>query len=71
MAVDLQFDKERIQRLRERLGLTQAAFAVEVGVKQPTVSCWETGERSPEGAVVLARLWELETGLPNGQEALA
>jgi len=36
--------------LRARLGLSQAAFARRLGVRQQTVSEWETGRYSPRGA---------------------
>ena len=41
---------ESIARLRSELGLTQAAFAAELGVRQQTVSEWETGRYQPRGA---------------------
>lgn len=41
---------ERIARLRRRLNLSQAAFARELGVRQQTVSEWETGRYAPRGA---------------------
>lgn len=41
---------ERIARLRAQLGLTQAGFAGELGVRQQTVSEWETGRYEPRGA---------------------
>ena len=41
---------ERIARLRARLGLTQVDFADELGVRQQTVSEWETGRYEPRGA---------------------
>ena len=37
----------RIQRLRTELGMSQAAFAERMGVRQATVSDWETGKQSP------------------------
>ena len=40
----------RIAALRRRLGLTQSAFARELGVRQQTVSEWETGQYLPRGA---------------------
>ncbi len=40
---------ERIAALRARLGLTQSAFADEIGVRQQTVSEWETGRYLPRG----------------------
>ena len=36
--------------LRASLGLTQAGFAEEIGVRQQTVSEWETGRYAPRGA---------------------
>ena len=40
----------RIARLRRLLGLSQTAFAAEIGVRQQTVSEWETGRYEPRGA---------------------
>lgn len=39
-----------VARLRQQLGLSQAAFARELGVRQQTVSEWETGKYQPRGA---------------------
>jgi DNA-binding transcriptional regulator YiaG len=44
------WDAERVGRLRRRLGLSQAALAHEMGVRQQTVSEWETGRYAPRGA---------------------
>jgi DNA-binding transcriptional regulator YiaG len=44
------WDAARVAALRARLGLTQAAFAAELGVRQQTVSEWETGRYVPRGA---------------------
>ncbi len=44
------WDAERVRRLRARLGLTQRALAEELGVRQQTVSEWETGVYRPRGA---------------------
>lgn len=41
---------ERIAELRAELGLTQAEMAEELGVRQQTVSEWETGRYLPRGA---------------------
>ena len=43
---------ERVARLRRAMGLTQGAFARELGVRQQTVSEWETGQYRPRGASV-------------------
>lgn len=45
-----QWDAERVRALRERLGLTQRQLADELGVRQQTVSEWETGIYRPRGA---------------------
>lgn len=41
---------ERIAQLRAALGLTQSDMAEELGVRQQTVSEWETGRYQPRGA---------------------
>lgn len=40
---------ERIAALRAELGLSQAEMAEELGVRQQTVSEWETGRYQPRG----------------------
>jgi DNA-binding transcriptional regulator YiaG len=63
---------ERVADLRTRLQLSQAAFAGRLGVRQQTVSEWETGRYAPRGAsaVVLAMLAEeaavYDSGSPGG-----
>src|SRR5215469_2944162 len=43
-------DEARYARnVRERTGLTQAAFAARIGVPVETVRNWEQGKRSPRG----------------------
>ena len=44
------WDRERVRALRAHLGLTQDALADELGVRQQTVSEWETGQYAPRGA---------------------
>jgi DNA-binding transcriptional regulator YiaG len=44
------WDKERIQALRQHLGLTQQAMAEQMGTRQQTISEWETGMYLPRGA---------------------
>ena len=64
---------ERVAALRARLGLTQTHFADEIGVRQQTVSEWETGRYAPRGAS--ARLLSLleerapYDAAPTGQSA--
>ena len=60
--MNLQFDRERIKTLRERLGFTQRRLADEIGVTQPAVAQWETGLSQPVGARVLEALLRLEHG---------
>ena len=44
------WDARSITELRRRLHMTQAEFARELGVRQQTVSEWETGRYLPRGA---------------------
>jgi DNA-binding transcriptional regulator YiaG len=39
-----------VAALRARLGMTQAELAAALGVRQQTVSEWETGRYAPRGA---------------------
>jgi DNA-binding transcriptional regulator YiaG len=39
-----------VAALRARLGLSQAGLAARMGVRQQTVSEWETGRYAPRGA---------------------
>jgi len=41
--------KEGVRALRRHLGLTQAKLAEELGIRQQTVSEWETGMYQPRG----------------------
>ena len=45
-----QWDSQRIQTLRRHLGLTQRQLADRLGVRQQTISEWETGMYQPRGA---------------------
>jgi DNA-binding transcriptional regulator YiaG len=44
------WDATRLRALRRHLGLTQQELANELGVRQQTVSEWETGMYRPRGA---------------------
>ena len=44
------WDATSVRGLRRRLGLSQQALAQELGVRQQTVSEWETGLYAPRGA---------------------
>lgn len=41
------WDADLVKALRHFMGLTQSEFARELGVRQPTVSEWETGAYGP------------------------
>jgi DNA-binding transcriptional regulator YiaG len=43
---------DEVRRLRRALQLSQQAFAEQLGVRQQTVSEWETGMYTPRGASV-------------------
>jgi transcriptional regulator with XRE-family HTH domain len=45
-----EWDASGVQALRRHLGLTQRELAEELGVRQQTVSEWETGMYRPRGA---------------------
>ncbi len=44
-----QWKKEGIRALRRHLGLTQTKLAEELGIRQQTISEWETGMYQPRG----------------------
>lgn len=43
----MEWNKLEVYRLREKLGMSQKEFADFVGVRQATVSEWETGTKKP------------------------
>jgi DNA-binding transcriptional regulator YiaG len=45
-----EWDAESVAELRARLEMTQAEFSETLGVRQQTVSEWETGMHTPKGA---------------------
>ena len=49
-----------VHSLRSDLELTQVEFAQQLGVSQPLVAMWESGERKPSGpaAILLKQLRE-------------
>jgi len=63
------WDAARVRQLRQSLQLTQRRLADELGVRQQTVSDWETGVYRPRGASV--RLLDIvaERASLYGQEA--
>ncbi|MCK4369294.1 MAG: helix-turn-helix transcriptional regulator [Dehalococcoidales bacterium] len=44
------WDGEQVQALRQHLGLTQRELAERLGIRQQTISEWETGTYKPRGA---------------------
>lgn len=44
------WDATKVRALREHMGLTQTEMSEELGVRQQTVSEWETGLYAPRGA---------------------
>jgi len=46
------WDAGRVRALRKYLGLSQQEMAQEMGIRQQTVSEWETGAYAPRGASV-------------------
>ena len=44
-----QWNGERIQALRQHLGLTQSELSDRLGTRQQTISEWETGMYRPRG----------------------
>jgi putative transcriptional regulator len=42
-----EWDAEKIKALREHMGLSQQALADELGMRQQTISEWETGMYRP------------------------
>lgn len=44
------WDSERVRALRQHLGLTQGRMAEDLGIRQQTISEWETGMYQPRGS---------------------
>jgi len=42
------WNSDMVKALREHMGMNQAEFALELGVRQPTISEWETGAYEPK-----------------------
>lgn len=51
---NLQTTAESIRKIRDEVKMTQAQFAQELGVRQATVSDWETGARVPSRLAIHA-----------------
>ena len=46
------WESQSIQSLRKHLGMSQQSMAESLGVRQQTISDWETGMYEPRGASV-------------------
>ena len=46
----MSWDQQRVKQLRQKLGLSQAELARELGCRQQTVSEWELGLYAPANA---------------------
>ena len=71
-AAHLHWNKETIRALRKFLKLSQNAFSNQLGVRQQTVSEWETGVYEPRGASnTLLNMIAMSTGFsPNSGDLL-
>jgi DNA-binding transcriptional regulator YiaG len=49
---DFKWQADNIRSLRSHLGLSQTALSREIGIRQQTISEWETGMYAPRGASV-------------------
>ena len=60
----------RIREAREGKGLSQKQVALEVGVKSPSVSNWESGKTTPtpENYIAMARLFDVSVDYLLGRE---
>ena len=62
----------RIRETREGKGLSQKQVALEVGVKSPSVSNWESGKTTPtpENYIAMARLFHVSVDYLMGLDTL-
>lgn len=62
----------RIREAREGKGLSQKQVAIEVGVKSPSVSNWESGKTTPtpENYIAMARLFNVSVDYLMGLDTL-
>lgn len=60
----------RIRETREGKGLSQKQVALEVGVKSPSVSNWESGKTTPtpENYIAMARLFDVSVDYLLGRD---
>ena len=63
------WDRSQIRALRNHLGLTQVELAERLGIRQQTVSEWETGQYEPRGtSVTLLHLVAERSAFEYGRE---
>jgi transcriptional regulator with XRE-family HTH domain len=72
---DFEWTAESIRALRSHLGQSQAALSRELGIRQQTVSEWETGMYRPRGAsITILTLLAVSSGfqfdLPKAKEVV-
>lgn len=72
---DFEWTAESIRALRSHLGQSQAALSRELGIRQQTVSEWETGMYRPRGAsITILTLLAVSSGfqfdLPKARESV-
>ena len=62
---------ERLKRCRNLIGLTQEQIAIELGIKRPTYTKYETGENLPDynTLIKLAELFNVTTDYLLGRES--
>lgn len=62
----------RIRETREGKGLSQKHVAIEVGVKSPSVSNWESGKTTPtpENYIAMARLFNVSVDYLMGLDTM-
>jgi len=69
MSAKKDWDRTSIRALRQHMGLTQDGFARHLGVRQQTVSEWETGAYEPRGtSVTLLRMVAEKSSFSYGEE---
>ena len=57
-----EFPEPEVKGIREKTGLSQARFAMLIGVSKRTLENWEQGRRHPTGpAKALLRILEVDT----------
>jgi transcriptional regulator with XRE-family HTH domain len=62
---DFKWQAENIHALRSHLGLSQTALSRELGIRQQTISEWETGMYAPRGAsVTILTLMAVSSNFP-------